>query len=309
VDSPIVYQDIVHFQICSFSSRLIFKLDECILQTVPSLPVSYDICSTNAAELGENEFQILARGDRIELATPDNILGRFLLGVLQIPNHLKNHRSGMCFTLGNGLLDLLDGTVVLPRAPLLQLTNAADGRRFGDAFWRGWRYLETSWIVIWIIEDDSVVNADVLNGAVGFGVSINVVNFRQSLEPFRHLAEHSVFAIEVVLVVTQRDVPLGAIRVRACVRHSHSSHFRMFYVRVNLILEVFGLFTVAFLVGRLSPLSSVRGVARLSDEIALHVEEHVVVESFDLAELEKILARKWTFVNFQVDSDVPKRRL
>ena len=49
---PIVYQDIVHFQICSFSSRLIFKLDECILQTVPSLPVSYDICSTNAAELG-----------------------------------------------------------------------------------------------------------------------------------------------------------------------------------------------------------------------------------------------------------------
>ena len=81
------------------------------------------------------------------------------------------------------------------------------------------------------------------------------------------------------------------------------------------------------LVGRLSPLSSVRGVARLSDEIALHVEEHVVVESFDLrppisviaalaralnthlAELEKILARKWTFVNFQVDSDVPKRRL
>ena len=46
MDSAVVYQNVVHFEVCLLASLLIFELDECVLQRVASLFVPDHLTST-----------------------------------------------------------------------------------------------------------------------------------------------------------------------------------------------------------------------------------------------------------------------
>jgi hypothetical protein len=68
VNTVIINQHPVHFEVGLFTLFLVRILDEGILKTVASLLITYDLTAYNLAEPGEDELQILVLGNGIQLA-------------------------------------------------------------------------------------------------------------------------------------------------------------------------------------------------------------------------------------------------
>ena len=110
---PVIYENVIHFQICRLRRVLFFEFNEGVLETILCLPVLNDFSSSNSAKLqqskenrfnstesnnevdgslihhlGENELEILTCGNGVQFAAPDNIFRWFLISVLNISDHL-----------------------------------------------------------------------------------------------------------------------------------------------------------------------------------------------------------------------------
>ena len=75
-DTPVVDKHVLHLEVSTFRVFLLIELDECILKRVARLLVSDHLAAQDLAKAREDELQVFASRDWIELADKENVFWR-----------------------------------------------------------------------------------------------------------------------------------------------------------------------------------------------------------------------------------------
>lgn len=89
VDPPVVYQNVLHLEVCRLARRLVFILDEGILQAIARLAIPDNLTAEDLAKPTKDQFQVAIRGDRVQLANEKYVFRRSDLGKRQVAHHLQ----------------------------------------------------------------------------------------------------------------------------------------------------------------------------------------------------------------------------
>jgi len=111
VNPPLVYEHALHLEVGLVASLFFLELNERVLQTVTSFPVSDDVAANYLAKAGEYQFQVVLLGDWVELANKEDVLGRLDLGVREVIDYFKYLSPRLCLVIFSLLLHLLLGHV------------------------------------------------------------------------------------------------------------------------------------------------------------------------------------------------------
>ena len=309
MDSPVVDEDVVHFEVGLLRGALCVKPHKGVAKALSGFPVLDDVAGSELAESGEDDLEVLLGGHGVELADEEHVLLGGSLGRRQVPNHLQHHRPAVGLGLSHGLLDLLRRPLVLlghPRvleAVVVPLPHQ-NGRGLRDVG------VQARGILEGVVQNHGVPDPYVLPRPPPV-VAEGLVYPLHRVDALGDLAEDGVLPVEAVQVVVRRDVELGGVQVLARVRHGDRPPLRVPSPEVevlppgDLVLEVPRLVAVEDAVDGAPAPPRPGGVPRLHDEVLLHVVKEAVVVVLDLAELEKVLAREGGVLGEEVDDDVP----
>ena len=89
VNPPLIYEHALHLEVGLVASLFFLKLNERVLQTVTSFPVSDDVAANYFAKAGEYQFQVVLLRDWVELANKEDVLWRLDLGVWEVIDYFK----------------------------------------------------------------------------------------------------------------------------------------------------------------------------------------------------------------------------
>ena len=92
---PVIHQHILHLEIRPLGIVLLVKLYERILQRIARLLVFDHFAGQDLTEARKDELQIIAAGDRVELAYEQDVFGRTDFGKRQIADHFKREGGGI----------------------------------------------------------------------------------------------------------------------------------------------------------------------------------------------------------------------
>ncbi len=90
MDSPVINETVVHFEVGLFTGSDCHELDEAIAERASRLPVPDDLATLDLSEATEYGLQVLVSGDRVEFADEQHIVGRLDVRVRQVIEHLQH---------------------------------------------------------------------------------------------------------------------------------------------------------------------------------------------------------------------------
>lgn len=93
MDAAVIDEDVVHFEVSALGILALLELDERILQRITRLLVADDFAAEDLAKAGEDELEVFACRDGVELADEEDVLGRGDVGEGQVADHLE--REGL----------------------------------------------------------------------------------------------------------------------------------------------------------------------------------------------------------------------
>mmetsp|Transcript_4570 Transcript_4570/g.17999 ORF Transcript_4570/g.17999 Transcript_4570/m.17999 type:complete len:409 (+) Transcript_4570:584-1810(+) len=281
LDAAVVHEVVVRLQIGLHGLVLLLKLDEAEVQAVPGHMILADVRLART-EAAEDELQILLRGHGIQLRDEQDVLRRFVVGVLEVSQHLQHHRSRLRLLPRSLQLHLFRVSIGVG-VQLLVGAQALDQLLFGGslASRRRRRNLLPQRFRVWerIVQDVRVEDSD-----VSIRPPVLVAELRgdllHGLHPFRDFSEDRLLSIEMLEVVTaQRDEELRRVGVlRSSSGHAEQSGAIVLQMSSYLIVEV-SLSLPLFLVilekrkRGLSAVSRARGVSSLDEIVLLNVEK------------------------------------
>jgi len=144
VNAPVVDEDIVHLDVGPFGRLALLELDEGVLQAVARLLVADHLAAPDLAKAGEDQLEVLAFGDLVQLAHEKDVLRRGHVGEGEVPDHFERQRLGARLTGPACLFDLLLGAGLLKR---FLVADAEGGELGGSGNGRGWRNVEADRVV------------------------------------------------------------------------------------------------------------------------------------------------------------------
>ena len=89
VDSTVVDQNIIHFEICVFARFLLIEFNECILQGVTGSFVTNHLTVFDFSKAAEDDLQIVVSCDRVKFTNKENIFGRCNVSIGNVANNLQ----------------------------------------------------------------------------------------------------------------------------------------------------------------------------------------------------------------------------
>ncbi|KAI3485967.1 hypothetical protein L1887_50621 [Cichorium endivia] len=266
-DAAVVDEHVLHLEVGAFGVVLLVELDKGVLERVASLFVLDHLARHNPAEAREDELQILAARDRIELAHKEDVLGRADLGKGEVADHFERQRSRVRVGIASLLLLLC--------------------------------------LVALFAQHHDVSDADILERPLLIirKCGVDLVERATGLLPFDHRSERYMLAIQILDVVLERDKELRTCQQRhplifcmllaadTCKGDSALAGMleRLFGVR----LEQAAVEPVARRGGKLRPdagatFARVGRIARLRQKVLLHAEEGVELVEVLGAQLEEV---------------------
>ena len=236
MDSPVIDENIVHLEVGPLTRFRTIKLHECILQTVPSLLIPDNLTTHHFPKSGEDDFEVFVSCDRIQFADKQNILRRSHIRVRKIPNHFEDGRPGFSLLLREYFIDLLLRPPFIIIEALI-CTNPVAGQHLRCWLRRRFSELEARGVIIGVMEDNSVCDADVLVG-LSLGVGDGVVQFADHLLTLHHLTKHAVLPVQAVQGRAKGEEELGAHHIVAAVDHADEAVLGVFNPGNALSLEI-----------------------------------------------------------------------
>lgn len=82
--SPLINEDIIHFEICFLASRRILKLYKAILETLSCFPIPYYLYTFYWAKTWKNDLKISLLCNWVQFAYKENIFRWFNVGIWKI---------------------------------------------------------------------------------------------------------------------------------------------------------------------------------------------------------------------------------
>ena len=241
LNAAIVNKHVIHLVIRVHGALLRLKLNERVAERVARLVIADDLAALHA-KTEEDHAQVLVLRNWIQLANKENVLRRLHVRIREITDHLQHDRVTLCLQPLSLLLELLSrlsGVLVLQ--VLLRQSARNDLLLRNTSLGRVVRNHQSGWVVVGIVDDVRVENADVHVGSellVAERLHFRrestpyVVYLLQHIHSLHHLGKYGVLLIQIVDVVSQRNVKLLTVHVLLLVRHRHRSHLH-FTDRMN----------------------------------------------------------------------------
>lgn len=137
VNSAIVDEHVIHLEVRPLRLLALLELDKRILERVACLLVANNLARQDGAEPREDELQVLALGDLVELADEEDVLWWCHVGEGKVAHHLESEGLGASVASAAGFLEsfgvagLLDLFLVADTEGG-ELGGGGDGRGFRD---------------------------------------------------------------------------------------------------------------------------------------------------------------------------------
>lgn len=109
MNTPVVNEHVIHFEIGRFAVLLILELNEGVAQRVARLAVSNYLATSDGPESREDKLEVFVGRDRVELANEQNVLGRLNIRVRNIADDLEQLGARLSFALLHEVVDLFLG--------------------------------------------------------------------------------------------------------------------------------------------------------------------------------------------------------
>lgn len=281
MDSSVVDENIVHLEVGSLTRFGTVKLHEGILQAVPRLLISDHLAADHLSKPGEDDLEIFVGCYRIQFADKQNILRGRDISVREIPHHFEDSGPGLGLLLREYLVDLLLSSAFIVINVLIR-TNPVTGQHLCCWLRRRFSELETLRVIIGVMENNSVGDADVLIG-LPLGVSDGVVQLVDHLLALHHLAEHAMLPVQAVQGRAEGEEELGADHVVAAVDHADEAVLGVADPGNGLSLEIASLLSIKLTENTLSASPSSCGVSSLSNEVGLNRVKQIEIVRFGFA--------------------------
>lgn len=206
MDAVVVDEHAFHFEVGLFALLLGREFNECVLQAVACVLVPDDLAVENLAKARENELEILILRDGVEFAHKEDVFWRRNFSKWEVADHLERQGLGARLSLSAHLFQRL-GVVFL--VELLIVGDSDGGELCGRRGRALWRLHEAGRVVVGVVEDDGVQQADVLE-RLALVVDVGRVDLFERVEALDDGAKDGRLGVEEVDVGGEGDDELAA---------------------------------------------------------------------------------------------------
>lgn len=302
MNTTIVDQHIIHFEVSTLARLRVLEFDECILQRITRHPIPDDLTANDPAKATEYYLQILVTRHRIQFAHEQHVFRRCHLGIRQISDNLKNRCPRLRLPLLQHLGNLLVG-FPLRIVDVLVCPNAAAFQSLGVRRRRPTRFTESTGIFKGIFQNDGMRYPYILVGSMA-RIANRLIQHAQHILALGHLTDHAMHSVQRREVLAERQEELRSNQPVAQANHGQQTRFRMPDLWLIFAGEEALRATIDDAPNGFAAITGAARVSGLRNESVFDGVEEIEVVILEAAQLQEIEAGSRSLLHEQVDRKV-----
>jgi len=197
-DTSIVYQNILHLEVCLFSLLPFIELDKCILERFTSTFLPNDLATHDGPKAREYELQIFISGDGIEFADEQDILWRTDVCEREVSDHFESESRSGSFLLPPQFFSFFFRKLIQRIFIFSNSHNTVN--EIGGLYRRVFRHNKIGWVLKGIVKYHNMMNPNIFQRST-FLIGKYFIELIQSVQTLHDVSENGMFPIQIFDII------------------------------------------------------------------------------------------------------------